>query len=150
MPIPQPTPKEQKHEFIARCMADSKMLSEYPEASKRFAVCSSQFSKVNLKGRKVSFDYDGVLTTDKGKELAKTRLEQGDTIYIISARKTSDSNDVYKTASELGIDNVFVTGSNVSKIAQINRLRIDIHYDDNPDVIDKINNETKALGKLWR
>jgi hypothetical protein len=130
-------------------MADSNMLNEYPEPSQRFEVCTLQFSKVNLKGRKVSFDYDGVLTNEKGRELAKTRLEKGDTIYIISARKISNAKDVYQTANELGITNVYITGSNSLKISQINRIRIDIHYDDNPDVIDKINNETKALGKLW-
>ena len=150
MPIPQPTTKESKHEFIARCMADPKMLAEYPEASQRFVLCSSQFSKVNLKGRRVSFDYDGVLTTEKGKELVKERMNNGDTIFIISARRMPDSYDIWKTANELGITNVFVTGSNVSKIAQIIKQKIDVHYDDNTDVIDKVNKETKAIGKLWR
>ena len=37
----------------------------------------------------VSFDYDGVLSTKKGKELAKRHLEQGDHVYIITARRKS-------------------------------------------------------------
>lgn len=47
MPIPTPNKSEPKDEFIGRCMADDKMLKEYPEASQRYAVCQAQLRGVN-------------------------------------------------------------------------------------------------------
>ena len=52
MPIPQPNPNEEKKDFIQRCMADSKMASEYTNTDQRLAVCSTTYeerlNKVNL------------------------------------------------------------------------------------------------------
>lgn len=45
MPIPEPTPSETESEFVGRCMADSKMLAEYPDPSQRYAVCRAQLDK---------------------------------------------------------------------------------------------------------
>jgi hypothetical protein len=47
MPIPTPNKNEKKDEFIGRCMADEKMISEYPDAKQRYAVCSGQLRSVN-------------------------------------------------------------------------------------------------------
>jgi hypothetical protein len=44
MPIPKPTPNEEKSDFIARCMSDSKMISEYPDANQRIAICQTSFT----------------------------------------------------------------------------------------------------------
>jgi len=44
MPLPTPTPKETREEFLNRCMADPKMVDEYPEAGQRYAVCSVQYA----------------------------------------------------------------------------------------------------------
>lgn len=86
---------------------------------------------------KISFDYDGVLSTDKGKAKAK-ELSKVATIYIISAR--SDKEGMLSTAKELGIPSsrVFATGSNKEKVATIDRLGINTHYDNNPDVISEV------------
>lgn len=45
MPLPKPKESESKHEFLIRCMADDKMLSEYPDATQRFAVCTNEFTQ---------------------------------------------------------------------------------------------------------
>ncbi len=45
MPIPTPKPTEEKNEFIARCMSDEKMLTEFPDAAQRLAVCQTQLKK---------------------------------------------------------------------------------------------------------
>lgn len=45
MPLPNRLPKEERHEFIGRCMADIKMIREYPDAAQRFAVCQTQAEK---------------------------------------------------------------------------------------------------------
>ena len=49
MPIPTPKDKEKRVDYIARCMGDDTMNSEYPETGQRFAVCASKW-KESLKG----------------------------------------------------------------------------------------------------
>ena len=47
MPIPTPNKGEKPNEFIGRCMADDKMLTEYTDAAQRYAVCSAQLKTLN-------------------------------------------------------------------------------------------------------
>ena len=93
---------------------------------------------------KVSFDYDDTLTTDKGKELAKRKIEEGKTVYIISARHSV--SNMLSTAKELGIplSRIYATGSNQAKIKKVLSLNIGTHYDNNTDVV----NELKGIGKV--
>ena len=51
MPIPRPTSSETEKDFIDRCMSDSVMVSEFPDADQRLAVCTVQNT------------YDGPLNT---------------------------------------------------------------------------------------
>jgi soluble P-type ATPase len=94
---------------------------------------------------KVSFDYDGVLSTEKGKELARQKISDGNTVYIISARGSKDG--MLNTAKDLGIpeSRIYATGSNKAKIEKIKELNITTHYDNNPDVIAELGN----VGKLF-
>jgi hypothetical protein len=48
MPLPKPTPKENKKEFVMRCMGDETMVKEFPETDQRLAVCSSTFEESKL------------------------------------------------------------------------------------------------------
>lgn len=43
MPIPKPTPNEEKTDFIARCMSDETMISEYKDSAQRLAICQTSF-----------------------------------------------------------------------------------------------------------
>jgi hypothetical protein len=43
---------------------------------------------------------------------------------------------------------VYFTGSNTNKVLKIKQLGINKHYDNNPDVIKKVNELTSAEGKL--
>jgi hypothetical protein len=52
MPIPTPNADETESEFIGRCMAESKMLAEYPEAAQRYAVCKEQINSFNTSQKK--------------------------------------------------------------------------------------------------
>lgn len=45
MPFPKPNISETYSIFTDRCMSDSQMLSDFPEASQRNAVCNSIFSQ---------------------------------------------------------------------------------------------------------
>lgn len=51
MPIPTPLPKEQKGEFIQRCMMDDTMVREYDQ-DKRYAICREQLQKHELENGK--------------------------------------------------------------------------------------------------
>lgn len=109
----------------------------YPTKEKALEVWRAILASGNYAKPKISFDYDGVLSTDKGKAKAK-ELSKVATIYIISAR--SDKEGMLGTAKELGIPSsrVFATGSNKEKVATIDRLGINTHYDNNPDVISEV------------
>jgi hypothetical protein len=45
MPLPTPTPKEEKNDCIARCMSDAKVQSEFPDSQQRIAVCIAQYEQ---------------------------------------------------------------------------------------------------------
>ena len=133
--MPRPRPRETDKEFIQRCMGDSQMIGEFPEQNQRYVVCQSKLNVYSAV--KISFDYDGTLSTEKGKELAK-KLD-GD-IYIISARQ--NRSGMLRTARQLNIpiSRVYATGSNKAKIEKIKELGISKHYDNNMDVIKQLEN----------
>jgi hydroxymethylpyrimidine pyrophosphatase-like HAD family hydrolase len=87
---------------------------------------------------KISFDYDGTLSTSEGKAKAKEYIDKGADVYIVSARSTKDG--MLDVADELGIShsNIYAMGSNEAKIAKIIELSISKHYDNNQDVVDAI------------
>ena len=94
---------------------------------------------------KISFDYDGTLSTAKGTEMAKDFIAKGKDVYIISARHLKTG--MIKKAQSLGIpiSRVYATGSNEEKIAKIKSLGIDEHYDNNENVINQLN----GIGRLF-
>jgi len=133
--MPRPRPRETNDEFIQRCMGDSQMLSEFPESEQRYVVCQSKLDTYGAV--KISFDYDGTLTTDKGKELAKNT--EGD-IYIISARQSRTGMLSTARSLNIPISRVYAMGSNKAKIEKIKELGISKHYDNNHDVIKQLEN----------
>ena len=133
--MPRPRPRETDEEFIQRCMGDSQMQSEFPENDQRYAVCQSKLD--TYAAIKISFDYDGTLTTAKGKELAKSL--DGD-IYIISARQSRAGMLSTARSLNIPISRVYATGSNKAKIEKIKQLGISKHYDNNMDVIKQLEN----------
>jgi len=142
MPIPTPKTSEKQSEFMQRCMGDEKMVNEYP-TEQRAAVCRTAFEE-KLATEKVSFDYDGTLTTAKAMNLALKYIEQGVDVYIISAR--SEKDGMINKANRIGIpeSRIYATGSNKAKVEKIKELGITIHYDNNKDVI----NELGEIGRL--
>lgn len=101
-----------------------------------------------LAGRKISFDYDGTLSTAEGKKLAQQHIGQGDIVYVISARGSKEG--MMGTALFLGIpsDRVYATGSNEKKVEKIKQLGISLHYDNNRDVINELE-RAGINGKLF-
>lgn len=142
MPIPTPKTSEKQSEFMQRCMGDEKMVNEYP-TEQRAAICRTAFEE-KLATEKVSFDYDGTLTTAKAMNLALKYIEQGVDVYIISAR--SEKDGMINKANRIGIpeSRIYATGSNKAKVEKVKELGITIHYDNNKDVI----NELGEIGRL--
>lgn len=133
--------KETHDEFINRCMSEL-VGKEGKDKDQAYAICQFKWTEAKMNAihelmGKVSLDYDGVLSTDKGKELAKRLISEGNTVYVISAR--GDKQSMLNTAKELGIpeSRVFATGSNKAKVEKVKSLGSS-HYDNNPDVIKEI------------
>jgi len=99
---------------------------------------------------KISFDYDGTLSTERGKALAKKTIDAGNEVYIVTARQKKDGAPVYFTANKLGIaaDHVIFTEGR-DKYPTIEELGINLHYDNNAEQVNKINSLTKASAILF-
>ena len=103
--------------------------------------------RLKLLASRISFDYDGVLSTPRGRKLAKLLIEGGATVYIITARMRTQSDEVYKTAELLGIKKERVIFTNHrDKWHVMDQYRIGTHYDNNPEQIKKINEKTTTKG----
>ncbi len=143
MPIPKPTSGESESDFMKRCMSDDKMISEYDQ-EQRIAICRSTFSE-NLASEKISFDYDGTFSTQKGFDMAISFIESGADVYIISARSEKDGMLPRANKAKILFSKVYATGSNEAKIQKIKDLGITTHYDNNKDVVDALPN----VGRLF-
>jgi hypothetical protein len=60
---------------------------------------------------KISIDYDDTLSTQRGKDLARRLINEGNDLYVVTKRRRTESNDVYRDAQAVGIprDRVFFT-----------------------------------------
>jgi hypothetical protein len=134
--IPTPNENESENDFISRCMDNEIMKAEYSDEVQRYAVCITQFAP-----QKVSFDWDGTASTNKGKELVQSYIDKGADVYIITARSKKAGISID------GIDasHIIATGSNKAKVEKIKELGITLHYDNNKDVINELGN----IGKLF-
>jgi hypothetical protein len=101
---------------------------------------------------KISIDYDDTLSTDKGKELAKKLMREGNEVSIITRRQSDQMDAVYKTADELGIprDKVHATNGKL-KWETIKKLGIEKHIDNNSKELEAIDEnlpdvETEKFG----
>lgn len=95
--------------------------------------------------RKVSFDFDDTLSTQKGQDIALRLKREGKTLYIITRRQSSMSGEVFKVADKIGIPHsrIYFTNGKM-KWETIKRLNIGTHYDNNQDEIDLINKNTQC------
>jgi len=117
----------------------------YSSEAKATEVWQAILASGAYAAEKVSYDYDDVLSTDKGKAQAESDVRAGKVVYIISARQSVDG--MLSTASKLGIPKgrVYATGSNKAKVEKVKSLGIKVHKDNNPDVIK----ELSGIGKIF-
>lgn len=144
MPIQTPNTSESESDFMQRCMSDDKMISEY-DMEQRAAVCRSTYQE-HLEGEKISFDFDGVFSTQKGFDKAVALQKDGANVYIISARDERGGMLPRVNKAKIEFDNVYATGSNKAKVEKIKELGITRHYDNNPDVIAELD----GIGILFK
>lgn len=158
MPIPKPRKNERKLEFLNRCMADEVMTNDYRIAGQRYAVCTLSFEetrrqeyqsrKVKSQVQKIGFDYDGVVSTEKGKELVLQKQNEGADIWFISGTEPSETK--YNTAEKLGIGKdkmIFVKP--LDKWKYLSENNFDTFYDNNPNQVDRINQNTDTKAILF-
>ena len=136
-------------------MIEQERVDSFPDESQRYAVCQRVWEtharealslyKKSFVNQKISFDYDDVLSTKRGYELAQSLIAKGDTLYVISAR--SNKEPMLTRTNKLGIPDsrVYATGSNKAKVEKIKELGIKTHYDNNKDVIAQLG----SVGKLF-
>lgn len=139
----EPKSGESEEEFIGRCIPY--MIGEGYEQEQATAICYTKWGE-KMAADKVSYDYDGVISTPLGKELIMDDINNGLDVYIISAR--SNKEELLQLISELNIEpsKVFATGSNSEKINKIKELGILKHYDDNDKVIEQLG----EVGELFQ
>ena len=131
----EPSKGEHENDFLQRCI--KYVIDEGKESEQAVAICNSLWEQ-HFAGVKISIDYDDTLSTERGKELAKRLINEGDIVYIISAR--NDVEGMLGVAENLGIpkSRVYATGSNIAKIQKVKDLGITKHYDNNSDVVKEL------------
>lgn len=98
---------------------------------------------------RVSFDFDGVLTTDRGKRMLVAAQKRGDTVYIVTARPLAWKKKVMDFAKAYGIPVTRVIFTSVGhKWEVIDQRNIDKHIDNNPDELELIRENTDAKTQL--
>jgi hypothetical protein len=164
MPIPRKS-GESKDDWMGKCIGIE--INNGKDPSQAAAICYAKWDElsatssvtdntwsteapINVNLSKISYDYDETLSTPKGMEMAKKSIENGDTVYIISARR--DKGPMLARAKELGIpeSRVFATGSNKAKAEKVKELGITKHIDNNPDVVSSLPGIGYKFGKVRR
>lgn len=98
----------------------------------------------------ISFDFDDTLTKQKYQDLASKLISEGDKrVIIVTARQDKDMTPVYELASKLGINKSDVFNTNgKDKYPTLQDIGVSVHYDNNQEQIDKINENTDIKGIL--
>jgi hypothetical protein len=142
----EPSKGEHEADFLQRCI--KYVIDEGKESEQAVAICNSLWEQ-HFAGVKISIDYDDTLSTERGKELAKRLIAEGDIVYIISAR--NDVDGMLGVAESLGIpkNRVYATGSNSAKIQKVKDLGIEKHYDNNADVVKELDGIGKKFAQQF-
>lgn len=91
--------------------------------------------------RKIGFDYDGTASTSKGKEMIQKAIDNGDDVYIITARDSKGGISI----DGIPNDRILAVGSNEEKIKKVKELGITEFYDNNRDIVSKL----PRIGKIF-
>jgi uncharacterized HAD superfamily protein len=100
--------------------------------------------------KRISLDFDGVLSTPIGRKLAESLKAPDVELWIVTARPVDWNDRVFAIADELKIPHsrIIFTGGR-DKWPFIERYHIAVHYDNNPEQIAKIKKNTSADAKIF-
>ena len=126
MPLVKPKDKEKREDFMSRCMRDEVSTSEYPNADKRLAVCSSQF-----KNKKEEYSMSDI---EKMGDAIKSLTD-----VISSKAKYGDSTNAKpkKPESEAFIDSSSMEEDDIQKVSR---------SEDQFDNVDDAKEKAKEIG----
>ena len=126
MPLVKPKDKEKREDFMSRCMRDEVSTSEYPNADKRLAVCSSQF-----KNKKEEYSMSDI---EKMGDAIKSLTD-----VISSKAKYGDSTNAKpkKPESEAFIDSSSMEEDDMQKVSRA---------EDQFDNVDDAKEKAKEIG----
>ncbi|MDV7398103.1 hypothetical protein RZS08_42265, partial [Arthrospira platensis SPKY1] len=100
---------------------------------------------------KISFDFDDTLQHPLMQSLAEEYMRSGYDVYITTTRKSDDgyeqkfNDDLREIAHRLGIVAEKIRYTNLESKAPL-LTDFALHYDDDPEQIDEINEETSCIG----
>lgn len=94
MPLPEPTPGQDKNEFISSCMVSKIMQNEYPDKDQRIAVCNSIWDEKDKKNTAILKIYG-----DIGESAPMMEMLEG--IENISAKKVSEFIEENQDAKQI-------------------------------------------------
>ena len=105
-------------------------------------------TRIELSNEKISFDYHGVLNTEKGMTKAKQMIADGYDVYIVTdASKDKSGRLISEAAKELGIDDSKIIYAEGNKPKVLEDLGIKAHYDNNSNIVDKIDKKGITDGR---
>lgn len=130
---PEGVPIEGTPDFAQPVTVTNKTLGNpSPSTVRNLGLSKDKFAKISI-------DYDDTLSTQRGKDLARRLINEGNDLYVVTKRRRTESNDVYRDAQSVGIsrDRVFFT-EGAMKWQKLKQLGIQRHIDNNPEEIADI------------
>jgi hypothetical protein len=137
---PEGVPIEGTPDFAQPVTVTNKTLGNpSPSTVRNLGLSKDKFAKISI-------DYDDTLSTQRGKDLARRLMNEGNDLYIVTRRYSTESYDVYRIAEQLGIprDKVHFTQGRM-KWQKLKELGIQRHIDNNPDEIADINKNAPLI-----
>lgn len=101
MPLPEPGDKEEKKDFIKRCMGNETTKKEYPDTDQRLAVCNNLWgeAKQNMKANRKLHQITLRINTE---EARFTTFQQSEfAVFPVTALREGVWNECLVTAEEL-------------------------------------------------
>ena len=102
---------------------------------------------------KISFTFDNVLTNQECRDLTKRLLDNGHQVWVLTQRERQDerphlNTDLYTLAKRMGVNGIIFAGS-TSKIEKVTEQNIQLHIDDDSEVVKDVNEQTEASSLLY-
>ena len=134
-----PSSEESKTNAKKKAIAQGIAIGDLEAIGAQLNVLKGSYKFEKL--RKIGFDWDGTASTSKGKEMIQSAIDNGDDVYIVSAR----DNKIGMIIDGIPQSKIFAVGSNEEKIKKVKELGITQFYDNNRNVISKL----PRVGKIF-